>query len=265
MDNPYSSLRIGISACLLYPDPSRLAFAKKTLVYVERSMLQWVMEGGATAWMMPPVCAGISAEDLVKHVDGLILHGGVDVSPTHYGEEPLQPAWAGDVQRDALELGLLHACMKMNKPVLGVCRGHQLINVAMGGSLYQDVVLQEASYKVHRDAEVYDGLHHEVDVLSSGKWLQEVYPGVERAYVNSVHHQAIKKLGKGLQVQAVCAEDGVVESVCLPGFNDVALPYVAGVQWHPEFKADAGGQKVLSSDTLLMHFLHACQTRKKKD
>lgn len=225
-------------------------------------MLEWVMESGACAWMMPPPFGEVDAYRLVQRIDGMILHGGVDIAPEGYGEKPLQAAWAGDAQRDAIETALLRACMTLNKPVLGVCRGHQLINVAMGGSLYQDVVSQGASSSVHRDADVYDALHHEVDLLAQGSWLQEIYPGVTRGCVNSVHHQALKTLGKGLVVQALGQGDGVVESVCLEGYGDVEKPYVAGVQWHPEFKVASEGRRVLDDVALRNHFLDACLKRK---
>ena len=134
--------RVGVSASFFHADPERAIFRGKTLVYAETSLLRWIMDGGASAWMIPPPVTGFSAEMLVEDLDGLVLQGGSDVCPRTYGEEPLRPEWNGDAVRDAYEIALVRAFRAAGKPVLGVCRGMQVLNVALGGSLFQDIQTQ---------------------------------------------------------------------------------------------------------------------------
>ena len=140
-------LRVGLSCSLLPPTPDRSLFKGKTLVYVERGMADWVAREGAVPVIL--AAPGFESADLgawvsasLDAVDALVLTGGTDVSPTSYGEEPLDPAWAGQPERDAFEIALLREAMQRAMPVLGVCRGIQLLNVALGGTLYQDLPTQ---------------------------------------------------------------------------------------------------------------------------
>ena len=93
-------LRIGVSACIMHADPTRPLFKGKTLLYAEESMLAWIMSGGVIPVLLPRAASGITVRDLLSSVDGLILQGGVDMAPLHYGEEPARPEWAGDAARD---------------------------------------------------------------------------------------------------------------------------------------------------------------------
>lgn len=248
---------IGISACFLHADPQRQVFNGRTLLYLEQSLGHWVMSQGAAAYLIPspPPRASIAADDLIAPLDGLVLAGGVDVAPSNYGETPLHPDWSGDPVRDAYDLALLRACMAQGKPVLGVCRGAQLLNVALGGSLYQDIPTQIAAAKRHRCRESYERNCHTIALEPSGG-LARLYPGVRTATINSVHHQAIKALGKGLVVEAQCIEDGVVEAVRLQGGT-----YAVGVQWHPEFH-DPSDASLLDGAPILQEFLTAAGARK---
>ena len=128
-------LKIGISACFMHADPARPLFTGKTLQYVEQSIAHWVMSTGALAVMIPsPTGATQRGDVTLDHyahwLDGLVLHGGADVSPLSYGEQPLQERWAGDQIRDEYEIDLVAAFERQGKPVFGVCRGLQLLNVA---------------------------------------------------------------------------------------------------------------------------------------
>ena len=252
MDTP---LRVGISACFFHADPQRKVFKGKTLLYIEQSLAHWLMSTGALAVMLPTTPSSGQMRTLLGWVDGLVLHGGADVSPTTYGETPLQPEWKGDALRDAYEIDLLHACMDMDKPVLGICRGSQLINVGLGGTLYQDITTQRRESRVHRDWEVYDMLHHPVHLVPGG-FLSGLYPGLDLVRVNSVHHQAVKNLGRGLQVEAN-ADDGVVEAV---RWVD-SRAYVLGLQWHPEYH-DPNDPELLSSQPVLDNFLREVAQRR---
>lgn len=247
-------LRIGISARLMHQVPPQLGFKGKKLQYLEESLAHWIMAHGALAFMVPTVATGATAQrtsirmrDYVHALDGLVLQGGADVSPQSYGEESLRAEWVGDRVRDLYELDLFWEFVFQKKPVLGICRGAQLINVAMGGTLYQDIADMRPDAAPHVDRELYDELSHHV-VFEVGAHLAQLYPGARGGRVSSIHHQAIKTLGSGIRVEAR-AEDGVVEAIGWEGAS-----YVFGVQWHPEFHAP-GDADLLDGSPILEEFL----------
>jgi putative glutamine amidotransferase len=253
--------RVGLSAGFFHADPARAIFKGKTLLYLDEAMSRWVASGGAFAYLVPTAGpTGPTVGDLAADLDGLVLQAGSDVCPRSYGEEPMRPEWEGDVVRDRYEIDLVRAFVDAGKPVLGICRGHQVVNVAFGGTLYQDITTQVDAALVHRDWEPYDANRHTIDVLP-GTGLAKLYPGTERAVVNSVHHQSIKDLGRGLTVEAVSVDDGIVEAVRL----DDGDTFVVGVQWHPEWmpppraevdtEVDAGNPPLLSSTPILDEFV----------
>jgi putative glutamine amidotransferase len=252
-------LRVGVSACFFHPE-DRPVFKGKTLLYAEQSMLHWVASAGALPWIVPtlPTAGPVGPAELVADLDGLLLHGGADLCPRTYGEEPLRPEWEGDQIRDRYELALVEAFTAARKPVLGICRGIQLINVAFGGTLWQDLPSQRGGDVDHRVYETYDGNRHEVDLLTGGG-LARLYgegdDGTRRAMVSSVHHQAIRDVAPGLVVEAVSPVDEVVEAVRL----DAADRWVLGVQWHPEF-TDPSDTEVLDRRPLMSSFLDACRS-----
>ena len=253
---PTTRLKIGISACFMHADPARALFTGKTLQYVEQSIAHWTMSTGALAVMVPSPTGATQRGDVTldhyaQWLDGLVLHGGADVSPLSYGEQPLQEKWSGDRVRDEYEIALVAAFERQGKPVFGVCRGLQLMNVAYGGTLYQDIATQVPQALTHRDAAVYDRNFHSVEIVP-GSQLSSLYPQAHRVTVNSIHHQAIKDLAPGFDVEAVSNEDGVVEAIRR---RDRAKPYLAAVQWHPEFHLP--GSQTLDDAALLKDFLDA--------
>jgi putative glutamine amidotransferase len=171
----------------------------------------------------------VSVGDYARELDGLVLMGGSDVSPSTYGEKPLKPEWAGDKIRDDYEIALFRAFVAAGKPVLGVCRGAQVINVAQGGTLYQDIASQLPGALNHRNWEIYDRNSHATQIVP-GSGLAKLYPGVSLTKTNSVHHQAAKELGRDLVVEAWSEPDRVAEALRWAGPS-----YVFAVQWHPEF------------------------------
>jgi len=252
-------LKIGISACFMHADPTRALFTGKTLQYVEQSIAHWVMSTGALAVMIPSPAGATQRGDVTldhyaQWLDGLVLHGGADVSPLSYGEQPLQDKWSGDKIRDDYEIELVRAFERRRKPVFGVCRGLQLLNVAYGGTLYQDIATQLPEALTHRDASVYDRNFHTVDIVP-GTRLARLYPQAERAKVNSIHHQAIKRLAPGFEVEALSHEDGLIEAIRRP---DAGKPYLAAVQWHPEFHLPDAD--TIDDAALLADFLAAAAT-----
>ncbi len=248
-------LRIGVSACLFHADRERPVFNGKPLYYLEQSMARFVGSQGALVYLIPGPGDAQGAESYAADLDGLVLAGGVDVSPGSYGETPIKPEWAGDAVRDAYELALTRAFLAADKPILGICRGHQLLNVALGGSLYQDILHQVDGALVHRDKDVYDRNAHTIVFQEGTDWVGRLTPAA-RAKVNSVHHQAIKGLGDGLVVDARSEEDGVIEAVTRPG-----AVFVRGVQWHPEF-TDPTDQTYLDNGPLLAAFQASALARR---
>jgi len=193
---------------------------------------------------------GARVSDYAQWLDGILMHGGADVWPGSYGEEPLRPEWNGDRIRDEYEIGLVKAFSDAGKPVFGICRGLQLINVAHGGTLFQDISTQKPGALVHRNAEIYDLNFHEVDILPRTRMAQLLPPG--RHKINSVHHQGVKDVAPGFAVEAVSPEDGVVEAI-----RRTDGPWVCAVQWHPEFHRPELG--VVDDTPLLRDFLEAAR------
>jgi gamma-glutamyl-gamma-aminobutyrate hydrolase PuuD len=255
-------LKIGVSPRFLHSAPREMGFRGKTLQYLEQTVAHWLMTAGALVFMVPSIAGNgllrrgnIRVADYVEELDGLVLQGGADVSPLTYGETPLKPAWTGDRVRDLYEIDLLQEFVSRGKPVLGICRGLQLINVAFGGTLYQDVSSQHAGGGEHLDPDAYDEHYHAISILP-GSGLAGLYPGISEARVNSIHHQAAKVIGEDLVVEALSAPDQVIEAVRWRGSS-----YVLGVQWHPEFH-HPDNPDLLDGDPLLQEFLgHAEQAR----
>ena len=167
------------------------------------------------------------AQDYVQLIDGLMLPGGPDVDPTFYGEEPHPKIGMTLYQKDRFEIALIKAALAADKPIFGICRGIQIMNVAMGGTLYQDLESQYPELKIqHPQATLGQFATHHVE-LTAGSKLAKLY-GQSTIKVNSRHHQAVKAGGKGLKVTAV-APDGVIE-----GMESTDTDLFLGVQWHPE-------------------------------
>lgn len=249
-------VHIGLSARIFHPETGGVGLKTKTLQVLEQSVAQWAASRDTLVLMVPSVLSdgalmrsNIRIRDYAEYLDGLLLQGGADVSPRAYGEEPLKPEWSGDPVRDAYELELVHEFMEAGKPILGICRGMQLINVALGGSLYQDLPTQCPESHGHESGE-YDRNVHEVTFSAEGKmkdWFK-----VTGGKVASIHHQAVNRLGKDVVVEAT-APDGVVEAIRWNGRS-----FVCGVQWHPEFH-HLGGEEMLDCNPLLEAFLNAAR------
>jgi putative glutamine amidotransferase len=260
-------LLIGASARIHHPTDHPVDLGgvfTKTLHYLEQSVAHWIMSKNVLVMMIP----AIESEGMIERsemrlyhyaeaLDGLVLQGGADIAPPTYGEEPRDPAWRGDSVRDRYEIELLEAFVGKGKPVLGICRGCQLINVAFGGTLYQDIGTQVADALDHRDIAKYERNFHGLKFVE-GTQLARLYPGRTNAMINTIHHQAVNKLGRGMIVEALAVPDGIVEAIRWRGPS-----YVLGVQWHPEFMFGPGiGEEHLDGSPLLNEFLVAVRARK---
>jgi putative glutamine amidotransferase len=251
-------LKIGFSLCYFHADPTRPIFKGKTLLYFEKSLCDWIQSQNALIWPIPP-----SPTDLphllpkyVQEIDGLVLQGGSDIAPETYGQTALRPEWKGDVVRDYYEIALLTECISQNKPIFGICRGAQLINVAFGGTLFQDLATQRPETSCHRDWDIYDQNFHPIQFQNRSR-IQRLYPTLQTAITNSIHHQAIDRLGQGLQAEAVSIPDQIIEAIQL----ESPELYVYGIQWHPEFHSPQNPD-VLDGIPLLKEFLKETQRRK---
>jgi len=166
----------------------------------------------------------------LKEIDGLILPGGADVNPYLYKEEPYYLLEGVDMSLDELEYELLKYCFKHKVPILGICRGHQITNVYLGGSMYQDIPTQFKGKGKISHRERVEGksqeIHHDI-LIKRGSNLHKLL-GKTRIKVNSLHHQAIKRLAPGVKIVAL-TEDGVIEAI--EGTSDT---FFIGVQFHPE-------------------------------
>lgn len=173
--------------------------------------------------------SGDSVEMIFKQCHGLLLTGGDDIYPGRYGMEYDTARCSGfDLKRDTLELRLIELALKRKMPVLGICRGHQLINVALGGGLYVDIPTDISSMIMHQ-CEDWRNCYHNVLVYQNS--LLGNISGIEKGVVNTNHHQAVDRLADDLRVLAV-SEDGIIESI---GWADsLRKPFLLGVQWHPE-------------------------------
>lgn len=254
-------IKIGISACFFHADPQRPIFKGMTLQYIEQNVAHWLMQRDVLAFMVPSpegstrrAGSRATVEAYAEVLDGLVLMGGSDVCPATYGETPLRPEWNGDRVRDEYEIGLLRAFVALGKPVLGVCRGAQVINVAQGGTLYQDIGTQRPDALNHRNWMIYEENCHATRFVP-GTPLAQLYPGRSLVKTNSIHHQAVKDLGRDLVVEACSEPDRVVEAIRWTGPS-----YLFGVQWHPEFH-DPTDATFVDDTPILDDFLAAAAPR----
>lgn len=193
--------------------------------------LQAVASAGASAVFIGP---DVSITELLTRYDGFLIPGGGDIDPLLYNEERITDIDLEDERRVKFDLALFHAALRRGMPVLGICYGMQLINIALGGTLYQDIGSQKGEAIKHRE-----GVHQmQVD--------DNPYFKAGRYEVNSSHHQAVKETGEGLNAFAF-APDGVTEA-----FYSLRHRFVLGVQWHPERMSNAISGRVFTS------FIEAC-------
>ncbi len=176
----------------------------------------------------------VSADDdpgtVAGRVDGVVLTGGSDVNPNLYGATPHVSYSASEAGRDAFEIALVRAATEAGLPIFAICRGMQVLNVALGGDLVQDIPSEVNGALSHDVREPRFAIAHEVWASKGSRLstlMQEKLEDAESCPVNSRHHQAVRHLGRGLEVVAT-APDGVIEAVEGPG------PFCLGVQWHPE-------------------------------
>ncbi|MBO7418579.1 MAG: gamma-glutamyl-gamma-aminobutyrate hydrolase family protein [Bacteroidaceae bacterium] len=208
--------------------------ASENTASVRYTYVDAVVNAGGIPVLIPLAKDSLAAAEVISRVDGLILSGGEDVYPFFYGEEAASALGGVNYDRDRSDMWLLQTAVKLNKPVLGICRGEQLTNVTFGGTLYQDIPSQFPNRPVLQHGQRSSGtlpIHH-VNVVKDSR-LYEIMQQ-EQLAVNSFHHQAIKDVAPGFKVVAT-APDGVIEAIeGFPQYNILAI------QWHPEYFAQQG-------------------------
>ena len=206
-------------------------------LFAQRAVVDAVIAAGGVPVVVGAPCDADALAQVVASFDGFVVPGGSDIAPARYGHEPHAACGPTSHLRDELELALIPRVVAANKPLLGICRGCQALNVALGGTLWQDLPTQPearvdiAAPLVHRQQEPYSAPVHDVEVAAGSRLSAALGLGEQggKLAVNSLHHQSVRELAPGLAITARSC-DGVVEGIELPG-----AAFVVGVQWHPEF------------------------------
>lgn len=190
------------------------------------SYINAIEHAGGTPVLLPLVRDNNCIEDFISLIDGLLLSGGVDVDPLFYGEEPVPAMGKIDVDKDYVEMALISTALKLDLPILGICRGIQVLNVAAGGTLYQDIYANPGKILKHRQDAPGSYATHTLDVYESSKLMTIIKQTKIRT--NSFHHQAVKEVAPGFITSAI-ARDNIIE-----GIESTSHRFVIGVQFHPE-------------------------------
>lgn len=218
---------IGISGSITVMESGRFPGYRRT--YVNEDYVTAVKMAGGIPLVLPMIDDETVIDDYMNVIDGLVLSGGHDVEPLRYKEQPLMRIGQTFPERDTFDIHLVERALDRDIPVLGICRGHQILNVALGGSLYQDLSYIPSCEIKHDQYSDPSLPTHEVDIEPNSRLHRIV--GQTRVRTNSFHHLAIKELAKDLQVVAL-SDDGVIEAV-----EHKEKAHVMGVQWHPEMMA----------------------------
>ena len=212
--------------------------AERQSVWMLPDYLDGIKAAGGLPVVLPLEMSEEDANQVVETCDGFLFTGGQDVSPVLYGMKDATGTIVASPERDKKETLLLSKALQADKAVLGICRGLQFINVFLGGTLWQDLPSQHPSEIAHRQGKPYGVPSHQVKLSGGLKSLL----GKDILEVNTLHHQAVKDLGKGLTAMAI-APDGIVEAVQM-----LCKRFVWAVQWHPEylFRTDKDSLAVFS-------------------
>ena len=228
---------------------SPLYNGKRNLQMMPSNYLEAIELAGGAPIVLPLTKNTAALEAVLKCCSGVLFTGGHDIDPVLYGQEIIPQCGELSPVRDMVEGWILDWVLERDIPVLAICRGMQLLNVHLGGTLYQDLPVQRRRTLAHSQEPPYERTTHTV-LVAKDSFLSQ-FTGWGPMQVNSLHHQAVERVAPGMIVDA-CATDGVVESIHLPGKR-----FVLGIQWHPEY--NAGEQK--ASAEIFKGFVKACRKR----
>lgn len=190
-----------------------------------------VSQAGGVPIVIPPRLTEDEMSRIIEICDGFLFSGGIDVTPSLYGEDAHEKLGETHYAMDQVQLALLKKVMEARKPLLGICRGHQVLNVACGGTLYQDLSETENLYIKHRQQTSWGDVSHRI-TITENSLLADIL-GTE-IMVNSYHHQSVKDPGTNVVITAYSA-DGIAEAIEVKDY-----PFAVGVQWHPEIMVAFG-------------------------
>ena len=251
---PASLPVIGITADSSECEPTGSRTNREGLYSLASRYCDAIENAGGLPIIIPHSRSRTQIRHLLRRIDGLLISGGgFDIDPAYYGEQPIAELGKINSQRTFTELQSIACGLDRDLPMLGICGGAQAINVALGGSLYQDIATQLPAAQKHQQEERSDSYGHVVEV-ARGTLLYKICRR-QRLKVNTTHHQAIRKLGKGLAINAT-APDGLIE-----GIESKQHSFVLGLQWHPEVLArrEAVQREIFSSFVLACRRLN-CRT-----
>jgi len=215
-------------------------------VYLANDYVYSLEKAGATPVLIPQCKDFENVKPLLAMLDGVLVSGGHDVGPERYNTFPKPYCGTVSSRRDACDLAVTHYALEAGIPLLGICRGTQILNVAMGGTLYQDLE-KEGNFEYHFGDKYPRNMGWHKVALAEGSLLRQIY-GADQIAVNSFHHQAVRDPGQGVEIVAR-STDGVPEAIEVKGQK-----FAVGVQWHPEMMFDSDEQF-----KLLQAFTAACR------
>lgn len=219
---------------------------------VSTDNVQAIIQAGGIPVILPFFSKISDVDQIIETIDGLYMTGGYDIDPMLFDEEPHQCLGTVTPMRDTFEMICIHQMLEHRKPILGVCRGSQILNIAVGGNMYQDIYAQNDSELLQHTQQAPKGHGSHFVHVKEGSLLGAL-TGVKKLLVNSRHHQANRQVSDDFQVSGK-ASDGVVEAI-----ESKKHPFVLGLQWHPENMLATGDKASLR---IFQGFIKACQLRK---
>lgn len=239
---------VGITPGLCALPADRAKTKRESTLVLQERYCAAIEKAGGVPLILSLAASRSAIQALISRLDGLVVSGGdFDIHPRYYREKPLRALGEIQPRRTEFELAMIRVALKRDRPILGICGGAQAINVALGGSLYQDIATQLPKAVEHQQAAKKATGGHAIRV-QPGTLLHRIVKR-ENLEVNTTHHQAIKRLGKGLMINAT-AEDGLIE-----GIESMGHSFVLGVQWHPE----AMHRKFAAQQNILRSFIAYCR------
>ena len=229
---------IGVTATLKEDAETAATRPLGRFVRADFDYVDGVAQAGGVPLVLPPVGGVRNIEGILDSLDGLLLSGGSDLHPSYYGEEPIPELDVTIPERDELEMALLEGAFRRGMPVFGICRGMQVLNAALGGTMYQDLPSQLGPGLIrHRQETPKWQPTHEVEFYDRTRSAE--ISGSRIVKVNSYHHQAVKELSSDLVVSA-CSSDGLVEAL---ESRDLSDQWIVAVQWHAEAMRESGAEQ----------------------